>query len=142
MIQPEDELIKLISEKVIEKWTTKNEPYLLSSVGSDYRGDVTLKKTLNGKRLKEWVELNLDKLSADILTHPTQKEKIGLIPKGENYEYNTQTPSKIRKTSAATKNLTKKEITIAFISILGELTEEEADKITIPTSLLSKLLGD
>lgn len=142
MSELESDLIKLIKDKIIEKWDKRNEPYLLSSVGSDCKGEITLKKILNGKRLKEWVTLKLDDLGAELAAHPTQKEKIGLIPKGEHYEYDTQKPSRIRKIHTNQNHVTRKEITIAFLSILGDLSTEDADKIIIPTSVLSKLLGD
>lgn len=142
MSTTENDLITLISEKVIDKWKDKKEPYLLSSVGSDCKGIIELKEVLNGIKLKEWVNLNLNRLSADILAHPTQKEKIGLIPKGEKYEYGIQTSSRSNKIHLKPTIKTKKEVTIAFLSILADLPTEDADKIIIPTSVLSKLLGE
>lgn len=137
MSSVENELIDLIKTKVQEKWDKNKEPYLLSSVGSDYKGTVPLKKVLNGKRLKEWAILNQDNLKIDVSIHPTQKEKIGLIPQNESYDYPGEIKEAIQKTK---KN--KKTITLEFLSMLGELSEEEADKIIIPTSILTKLLGE
>ncbi|WP_413514419.1 hypothetical protein [Serratia proteamaculans] len=139
MSQAENELIDLIKAKVNEKWEKDNEPYLLSSVGSNFKGTSTLKEALNGKRLKEWVVLNKDRLNVEISMHPTQMEKIGLIPINEKYEYTPE--QKSTKTTKATTNY-KKQTTINFILMLGELTPEEADKVVIPTSILSKLLGE
>lgn len=133
----ENELIDLIKTKVQEKWDKNKEPYLLSSVGSDYKGTVPLKKALNGKRLKEWAILNQDNLKIDISIHPTQKEKIGLIPQNERYDY----PGEIKEVTQKIKK-NKKAITLEFLGMLGELSEEEADKIIIPTSILTKLLGE
>ncbi|HED3137360.1 hypothetical protein [Citrobacter farmeri] len=133
----ENELIDLIKTKVQEKWGKNKEPYLLSSVGSDYKGTVPLKKVLNGKRLKEWAILNQDNLKIDISIHPTQKEKIGLIPQNERYDY----PDEIKEVTQKIKK-NKKAITLGFLGMLGELSEEEADKIIIPTSILTKLLGE
>lgn len=133
----ENELIDLIKTKVQEKWGKNKEPYLLSSVGSDYKGTVPLKKVLNGKRLKEWAILNQDNLKIDISIHPTQKEKIGLIPQNERYDY----PDEIKEVTQKIKK-NKKAITLGFLCMLGELSEEEADKIIIPTSILTKLLGE
>jgi len=142
MSATENDLIKLISDKVITKWKEKKEPYLLSSVGSDCKGTIELKKILNGMKLKEWINLNLDKLSVDVSEHPTQKEKIGLVPKKETYEYGAQTSGRNNKTYLKQTTKTKKEVTIAFLSILADLPNEDADKIIIPTSILSKLLGE
>ncbi|WP_313162444.1 hypothetical protein [Kosakonia cowanii] len=137
MSSSEIELIELIKNKVNKKWEQKKEPYLLSSVGSDYKGDTPLKKVLNGKRLKEWALLNKDKLNIEISIHPTQKEKIGLIPQNEKYDY----PEQIKAISHITKK-NKKTITIDFLSMLRDLPTEDADKIIIPTSILTKLLGE
>ena len=141
MQQTNDELIKLIKEKIIEKWNKKKEPYLFSSIGADIKEQP---EALDGKKLKEWVHLNLDNLSAEISAHPTQKEKSGLIPKGEKYEYNTENKIKNKYTHAESTRISesRKKITMAFISMLGDLPTEDADKIIIPTSILSKLLGE
>jgi len=141
MQQTSDELIKSIREKVVEKWQKRKEPYLFSSIGADFKEQV---EALNGKKLKEWVMSNLEELSADISSHPTQKEKIGLIPKGEIYEYNTEKQTKKKDTHSELKQTSenRKKITMAFISMLGDLPAEDADKIIIPTSVLSKLLGE
>ena len=73
-----------------------------------------------------------------------QKEKIGLIPKGVIYEYNTEKQTKKKDTHSELKQTSenRKKITMAFISMLGDLPAEDADKIIIPTSVLSKLLGE
>lgn len=136
MSQAEDKLIDLIKNKVNEKWEKNREPYLLSSVGTDFKETSTLKEALGGKRLKEWVISNKDRLNVEISTHPTQMEKIGLIPLNESYEYAPE-----KKPVKKTENH-KKQTTIDFILMLGELTPEEADKVVIPTSILSKLLGE
>lgn len=143
MSQAENELIELIKNKVQGKWEKNKEPYLLSSVGSDFKGTSTLKEVLNGKRLKEWAISNKDKLNVEISIHPTQKEKIGLIPNSEQYEYTSeQKATKGIRATKATSNSNKKQTTINFILMLGELTPDEADKVVIPTSILSKLLGE
>lgn len=136
MSNAEDKLIQLIQDKVSETWKKNKQPYLLSSVGSDFKNTTELKEALNGKRLKEWTILNKDKINVEICTHPTQVEKIGLIPKNETYDYT------IEKKITATPNKSRRLATINFLLALGELSPEDADKVVIPSSVLSKLLGE
>ena len=143
MSDAESELIDLIKKKVQEKWARNKTPYLLSSVGSDFKGTSTLKEALNGKRLKEWASSNKEKLNVELSVHPTQMEKIGLIPSNEKYEYPVEQMSLgVVKEGGVTSNKKRKQVTLNFILMLGELGPEEADKVIIPTSLLSKLLGE
>ncbi|MCA5918994.1 hypothetical protein LES60_01960 [Pectobacterium brasiliense] len=118
----------------------------MSSVGSDFNGTSTLKQALNGRKLKEWVTSNKDKLNVEISIHPTQKEKIGIIPSNEKYEYTSEQktikPTSEQKTIKSMSRGNKKQVTINFILMLGSLAPDEADKIVIPTSVLSKLLGE
>ncbi|HBX6136324.1 TPA: hypothetical protein MH620_09430 [Klebsiella pneumoniae] len=70
-------------------------------------------------------------------------EKIGLIPSNEKYEYPVEQMSLgVIKEGGVTSNKKRKQVTLSFILMLGELAPEEADKVIIPTSVLSKLLGE
>lgn len=135
----EDILVNLIKTKVKEMWDSKEEPYLLSSIGTDFKDKDALKETLNKKRLKEWIKENEEKLEVELRSHPIQNEKIGIIPKGEHFEYKATDNEKNKKKDAHKE---KREITLSFISILRDLPEDELNKIIIPTNTLVKLLGE
>jgi hypothetical protein len=120
-----------LKESVSENWKKTGEPFLLSSIGSKFTKE-EIKKNTGGLSITNWIRNNLDSLDLKIVSHPTQKEKIGLIPKNEKYSYET---NEIRT------NLTDRELTLSFIELLQKkCTPKELEEINLPLKVLVKLL--
>lgn len=94
-----------------------------------------LKKNTGGLSITNWIRNNLDSLDLKIVSHPTKKEKIGLIPKNKNYSYETD------EISVNGTNLTDRELTLYFIELLQKkCTPKELEEINLPLKILVKLL--
>jgi hypothetical protein len=120
-----------LKESVSENWKKTGEPFLLSSIGSTFTKE-EIKQNTGGLSITNWIRNNLDSLDLKIVSHPTQKEKIGLIPKNEKYSYET---NEIRT------NLTDRELTLSFIELLQKkCTPKELEEINLPLKVLVKLL--
>lgn len=123
-----------LKESVSENWKKAGEPFLLSSIGSRFTKE-QIRQNTGGLSITNWIRNNLDSLDLKIVSHPTQKEKIGLIPKNENYSYETNEISVIRT------NLTDRELTLSFIELLQKkCTPKELEEINLPLKVLVKLL--
>lgn len=123
-----------LKESVSENWKKTGEPFLLSSIGSKFTKE-EIKQNTGGLSITNWIRNNLDSLDLKIVSHPTQKEKIGLIPKNEKYSYETNEISVIRT------NLTDRELTLSFIELLQKkCTPKELEEINLPLKVLVKLL--
>ncbi|WP_173913110.1 hypothetical protein [Acinetobacter sp. Marseille-Q1618] len=123
-----------LKESVSESWKKTGEPFLLSSIGSKFTKE-EIKQNTGGLSITNWIRNNLDSLDLKIVSHPTQKEKIGLIPKNQNYSYETNEISVIRT------NLTDRELTLSFIELLQKkCTPKELEEINLPLKVLAKLL--
>ena len=75
-----------------------------------------------------------------------QKEKIGLIPSGETYEFPTNEQKIVRNKVKHQKNeintnIDNTEAVKNFLMAVKSLPKEDADRVIIPTSVLSILLG-
>jgi len=123
-----------LKESVSENWKKTGEPFLLSSIGSTFTKE-EIKQNTGGLSITNWIRNNLDSLDLKIVSHPTQKEKIGLIPRNEKYSYETNEISVIRT------NLTDRELTLSFIELLQKkCTPKELEEINLPLKVLVKLL--
>ena len=123
-----------LRESVSENWQKTGEPFLLSSIGSKFSKE-EIKQNTGGLSITNWIRNNLDSLDLKIVSHPTQKEKIGLIPKNEKFSYETD------EISVTRTNLTDRELTLSFIELLQKkCTPKELEEINLPLKVLVKLL--
>ena len=123
-----------LKESVSDTWEKTGEPFLLSSIGSKFSKE-QIKQNTGGLSITNWIRNNLDSLDLKIVSHPTQKEKIGLIPKHKNYSYGTD------EISITNSNLTDRELTLSFIELLQKkCTPKELEEINLPLKVLVKLL--
>jgi hypothetical protein len=130
----ETSLDNYLKESVSENWEKTGEPFLLSSIGSKFTKE-EIKKNTGGLSITNWIRNNLDSLDLKIVSHPTKKEKIGLIPKNKNYSYETD------EISVTRTNLTDRELTLSFIELLQKkCTPKELEEINLPLKVLVKLL--
>lgn len=123
-----------LKESVSKNWERTGEPFLLSSIGSKFNKE-EIKQHTGGLSITNWIRNNLDSLELKLISHPTQKEKIGLIPKNEKFSYETD------EISTTSTNLTDRELTLSFIELLQKkCTPKELEEINLPLKVLVKLL--
>ena len=142
-------LMERLKSMVLENWQRNAEPLLLSNVAPMLASiDPSYKAILDGKRLKQFVTENAIKENGyQVVTHPTQKAKIGLIPFDESFEYETDTTGENGRPSLAidthhsigNTKTSKHSEGLALIKALGKLSENDLEKINIPISVLVKL---
>lgn len=145
----------VLSDFLLEKtkgvWEEKKEPYLLSSVGVDLKKEKgkNIKEELNGEKLKSWIINNKDSILVEVIEHPLIKEKIGIIPKGEVFNYTSESERKINKKnniSVKSRLCNKKENENLmklkdFLNMVSVLSEKDLDKVIIPSSVILKIMG-
>ncbi|NNP77041.1 hypothetical protein A7P54_11500 [Acinetobacter sp. Ac_3412] len=123
-----------LRERVSENWQKTKEPFLLSSIGSAFNKE-EIKQSTGGLTISTWIRNNLDSLELKLVSHPSQKEKIGLIPKSETFSYEDD------EISINSTNLTDRELTLSFIELLQKkCTPKELEEINLPLKILVKLL--
>lgn len=129
----EKELLQEITQKVSDFWSVNKSPFLVSQLGANHT-KADIRAATKGIAIVRWIQENASKLKVKLIYHPTQKEKIGLIPANEVFEYENNTPK-------LTSPSNEKELTLAFLEMLKtKCTSQELDQIEIPTKILVKLL--
>lgn len=123
-----------LRESVLENWEKTKEPFLLSSIGSKFTKE-EIRQNTGGLSISTWIRNNLNSLELKIVSHPSQKEKIGLIPKKEKFSYEEE------ETSTNSTHLSDRELTLSFIELLQKrCTPKELEEINLPLKILAKLL--
>ena len=84
--QNQAELAQEIASRTKEHWAARHEPLLLSQLGPILLQGGFNFKEITSLPIKKFIEQTLmDEVK--IITHPIQAQKIGIIPKGENYVF-------------------------------------------------------
>jgi len=133
----EDGVRSFIKEKVRKKWDENNSPYRLSDVVTDFKQFGDLKEIIGGKQLKLWLSDKESDLGIKILTHPTVKARVVIVPDYSDFSFDEK-ENKIPLDKK--KELTTKEITILFLEALGSLPQHDLDEIHIPAKIIAKLM--
>ena len=130
----EKQLKAEITKKVQSFWNDKQSPLLVSQLGGEYPKE-EVRKATKGLSLVKWIKENQGELSLKIVVHPSQDQKIGLIPSNQNYSYDDSLNSEKVST-------TDKELTLAFLDLLkSRCSQQELYQIQIPTKILVRLLS-
>lgn len=122
--------IKIITER---HWASKKQPTLLSALpellnkqlGEDFRN------ALDGGNLKTFIQSESPQSGYKLVEHPNQRAKIGVLPADEFFDF---VPTFNTSTNISTVDAQ------AFIRVLSALSEEERKAMTLPATLVVKLL--
>ncbi|MBZ9860858.1 hypothetical protein [Mesorhizobium sp. CA12] len=145
MAKTEADIVAFLKSQAESNWQSSQEPFLLSqatpalkAAGLDY------KAILGEERLKAFVKRTEDQGGYRLVSHPVQKPKVGVVPAGENFEFQaddlgqgTERPSHRRAEAGMPSDYSSRAIIRAF----ARLSDEELDQIVIPTRVFVKLLG-
>jgi len=130
----ENQLKTEIVQKVKIFWKNNQSPLLVSQLGGDYPKE-EVRKATKGLSLVKWIKENQGELQLKVVVHPSQDQKIGLIPSSESFSYGEDVKSE--KVSS-----NDKELTLAFLDLLkSRCNQQELDQIQIPTKILVRLLS-
>lgn len=139
-------LIEFLKEKARSSWDDAEQPYLLSMVSPDLKAeDIDYRSILGEERLKTFVKRTEGNNNYNMVEHPSQKAKVGVVPAGvqftfvDNDEYQKTPIEDIRPQK---NSITERErIVIDFLRILSKLPDKDLDGVIIPTRVLAKILG-
>jgi hypothetical protein len=138
-------LSEFITSKTKEHWDDTQTPWLLADVapalreeGFDYKAliaPLTLKQFAAGMSGK-----------VKVIQHSTHKAQIGLVPDGATYSFEQKAsePKGGSKDEPGPKHppRSNKYVVLNFLQALSSLSDEDLEKVVVPTSVLAKLLKE
>lgn len=146
-LETADEIVSFIDVRTQQNWHERKEPLLLSLLGSemlalnrDYR-DIIAPTTF-----RQFLTSNTaGKLQ--IVQHPNQKAKIGLIPLGENFVFpeaieiaQEVSPAFSDKKASVKRKVQGKYIVQNFLDLLSDLDSEDVSRVSIPIDVIAKMI--
>lgn len=142
-----DSILAFAAARAEEAWAAGQQPYLLARLSPDLAKEgINYKGVLGEQRLKDFLRSAPNLVR--VVTHPTQKAKIGLVPPGQAYEFpnapeQAQPKPPISTASSEKSNGSKRRwIVSSFLQLVSELDDAEAAQVQIPTHILTKLMRD
>lgn len=136
----EDTIIHFLTAKAKAAWE-EEQPYLLSFAGPDLTdAQIDYRSILDGERLKAFVERTSGEGRYQLVKHPHQKAKVGLVPHGTEFQFDDveqEESSVSRDTSRSTQP--QGSTLLEFLNALSKLPSDDLDGVVIPTRVLVKL---
>ena len=141
MTDKRESLVNKINEAVSAFWAAKKRPLLLSSLPNELiAAGISDYKDIADGNLKKFIELSTEDGTYKLIEHPTQRAKIGVMPKEfDDFEYDSVSNKKSTAKRPSRPPLACEESTVAFLKSLSKLSDEELESIVIPTKVLVKL---
>lgn len=138
-----EDFLKLVSERVVEVWQEKKMPYLLSQIPPYVKrfGDYNVKDITEGISLKAFFEheQSTPGCSFEVVSHPTIKASVGLIPKDETYVFPEKSKSSTGLGGVQGQGRQEK-IVRDFLSLLSRLPSDDLKRVDIPVDVLARLM--
>lgn len=112
-----------------------NVPRILAKLLPDFRN------ILGERSLKSFTKTTEAEGTYRVVEHPTQREKIVLIPFDKEFQFavDNESPS-VGSVESGVRSHGTRVKTLDFLACLAHLTEQERAQVVIPTTVLVKLL--
>jgi len=142
-----DAILSFASERAKEAWAKNEQPYLLARLSPDLAKEgISYKGVLGEQRLADFVRSG--HAYVKVVSHPSQKSKIGLIPPDKDFDFAGESAAVKHKIPVADtsidrkKGLRRRYIVSNFLQLLSELDDAEVAQVQIPTNILTKLMRE
>lgn len=130
-----EDLIAALQGIAQKHWDTHKTPTLLSQLpkllSTHLQADY--KPILGTVSLKSFIKTSQGLGGYRLVEHPTQRAKLGIVPPGVDFEFPVTTDEKTIST------LSRQDIE-GFARVLGALTPDELRHVSLPATLVIKLL--
>lgn len=135
----EDKIIEFLVGKANEAWINKR-PYLLSFAAPDMAAiSIDYKAILNGERLKAFVERTAREGKYQIVKHPRQRAKVGVVPSGVRFQFEDADQGGAGMSRHIHTTSEQGTTLLNFLKALADLPQEELEGLVIPARVLVRL---
>lgn len=119
-----------------DNWKKCHKPLLLSELPDELekrlQGDY--KPFLGSESLKSYIKSSGPTNGYRLVEHPTQRAKLGIVPTGVDFEFTANA-----EVSSALRQLSGQDVQ-GFARVLRSLTPDELRQLSLPASLVVRLL--
>lgn len=142
----QETLIEFLKWKTSEEWQTRQQPYLLSLVPTDFpEPEDTYRGILAGERLKAFTKRTAHDAGYKVVEHPRHKARVGLVPFEAEFSWDDEVTLAAANRKEGTTDERNFETAPAqlqsFLHTLAALRDDELDQMNIPLKIILKLAG-
>lgn len=133
------ELGGMLKKIADDAWKASQEPVLLSDLPAELRlhdASLDYKEVLKPQSMKAFIKEGGAQFGIQLVAHPEQRAKLGLIPAGVAYTF---PPTGGTSAVQDEKSSVGSAEGVALMRMLAKLSDDDLSKITIPVSVLAKL---
>lgn len=142
----QEHFVEFLESKAKEVWEERRSPYMLSSIAVDYnRNEHDYRRVLGNERLKTGVKRLSAVANFDVVEHPTQRAKIGLVPKDVDFDFGAT--SSLEQNSAGVKasrrsSISNERALINFLRVIRSLPDDMTKDVIIPLNVLARFVSE
>jgi hypothetical protein len=141
-----DQLLARIAGLVSDWWSLKQTPFLLSDLGLALTKEgIDYKRITEPSTFAKYLERQTSS-GIKVVRHEKQRAKIGLIPRDESFEYESEVQGRSSSAQTSLSGFEKyrsrkgKYLVIDFLEALADFSEEELAGVHLPVSVLVKIV--
>lgn len=134
----DQKLIDGLKDLAKSYWESNSYPLLLSNLPPLLATDISdYKEILGGRTLKKFVQETSGSETYKLAEHPKQRAKVAILPPNVNYQFPDQASNTEPQED---KGRSSERALIEFLRVLRNLPEADIAEVSIPVSVLVKLM--
>ncbi|WP_395116049.1 hypothetical protein ACFCQI_09440 [Rhodanobacter sp. FW102-FHT14D06] len=138
--------VEFLESKAKEMWEERRSPYMLSSIAVDYNRDgYDYHQVLGNEKLKTGVKRLGIAANFDVVEHPTQRAKIGLVPKDVDFDFGAISPVEQNPAGVKTSRrsgISNERVLINFLRVIRSLPDDMTKDVIIPLNVLARFVSE
>ncbi|MCL4632822.1 MULTISPECIES: hypothetical protein [Burkholderia] len=132
-----EDLSKALRAIAEENWRARSQPVLLSvlpkMLSERLREDY--KPVLGSRSLKNFIKGSSTAEGYRLVEHPSQRAKLGIVPASVDFEFSDEA-----SIAEALADVSKQDVD-GFVKVLASLTPDELRRVSLPASLVVRLMS-
>lgn len=137
-LQQVKESIKAVAS---DYWKTHEKPLLLSNLPAVLEAKApNFKSILGSQSLKSFIKQNAIEMDVRLIEHPIHKAKVAVAPSTVTFDFLADSAVESKDLKSPRSALRGEKAVLALLRSLSSLSDKELDQVSIPVSVLVKML--
>ena len=137
-LQQVKESIKVVAK---DYWETHKKPLLLSNLPAVLEAMApNFKSILGPQNLKSFIKDYAAEMDVRLIEHATHKAKVAVAPSTVTFDFPTESAGESKNHKPPRSALKGDKAVLALLHSLTSLSDQELDRVTIPVSVLVKMI--
>ena len=142
-----DEIVAYVAARTVANWNDRQAPLMLSFLGGELLSlNASYRDIIAPMKFREFLS-SRGGGKFNIVQHPNQKAKVGLVPPGQIYIFPAldDVPSFIGDSFQAVsvrpkRSVQGKYVVQNFLDLLSDLDEADISRVVIPVDIMAKMI--